>query len=149
MIRFSALALALSLAAGTAAAHSVGSVDLSQPIPAGALQYGGWVAHNGVQTHTFLAPTQNECTAMLQQSTAQHTANAPFYFGAGHPSTYTIEPCSKRAMFQLLAPANPDDELVTVTVSIPSRYAREVNDLRQRYRYDQYMADFERLFPPK
>ncbi|WP_257389248.1 hypothetical protein [Tahibacter caeni] len=149
MIRFSALALVLSLAAGTAAAHSAGSVDLSQPIPAGALQYGGWIAHNGVQTHTFLAPTYGECATLLQQSAAQHTANAPYYYGSGHPSTYTIEPCSKRAMFQLFAPGDPDGDLVTVTVSIPSRYARDVDALRQRYQYDQYMAEFERLFPVK
>ena len=107
------------------------------------------IAHGGVQTHTYLAPTYGECQALLQQSMAEHDEDAPGHFGWGHPSTYTYQSCSLRSAFQLYAPEDTDEGPVTVTITIPARYSREVGELRRRYRYDEYLADYDRLFPAK
>ncbi len=154
MIRSSILALSLCLAvavSGTAGAVGLNYVDTGQFVPPEALQYAGVIAHGGVQTHTFLAPTYFECQQLLQASINKHTETTPhnvtFYFGVGHPATYTAEPCRLRGAFQMYAPTETDDDSVTVTVTIPARYSRELGELRERYRYDQYLADYQKLFP--
>lgn len=154
MIRSSILALSLCTAvtvSGAAGAVELNYVDSGLFVPTNALQYAGWIAHGGVQTHTFLAPTYFECQQLLQASIDKHTETSPhnvtYYYGAGHPATHTYEPCSLRGAFEMRAPTEPDDDSITVTVTIPSRYSRDLGDLRKRYRYDQYLADYQKLFP--
>lgn len=150
MMRTPLCALMLAVAAGGGAdAAPLNYVDSGIFVPVTALQYGGFIAHGGVQTHTYLAPTYGECQALLQQSIDQHIADAAGHFGWGHPSSYTYQPCSLRSAFQMFAPQDSDEDAVTVTITIPARYSREVGELRRRYRYDQYLADYERLFPAK
>lgn len=148
-ITLCALTLAVAAAGGSAHAAPLNVVDSGIFVPVTALQYGGFIAHGGVQTHTYLAPTYGECQALLQQSIDQHIDDAPGHFGWGHPATYTYQPCSLRSAFQMFAPDDTDEDAVTVTITIPARYSREVGELRRRYRYDEYLADYAKLFPAK
>jgi hypothetical protein len=154
MIRSSLLALSLCAAiaaSGTAGAVPFNYVDAGMVFPVGALQYGGWIAHGGVQTHTFLAPTHFECQQLLQAAINKHTETTPhnvaYYYGSGHPATYSYEPCDRRSAFEMRVPTESDDDSITVTVTVPARYSRELGELRRRYRYDQYMTDYQKLFP--
>lgn len=143
-----ALTLALAATSGTASAVQFNYVESGSIIPVSALQYGGFLAHGGVQTHTYLAPTYGECQQLLQQSMDEHNDDVVGHFGAGHPASYSVQPCSLRGAFQLFAPEDTDGP-VTVTITIPARYSRDLGELRRRYRYDQYLADYDRLFPVK
>jgi hypothetical protein len=154
MIRSSILALSLCAAgavSGAAGAVELNYVDSGLFVPTAALQYAGFIAHGGVQTHTFLGTTYFECQQLLQASIDKHTETTPhnvvFYYGAGHPATYTYEPCTLRGAFEMRAPTESDDDSLTISVTIPARYARDLGELRKRYRYDQYLADYRKMFP--
>ena len=135
------LALAALLPASHSALALYNQVPLGQITPQ-SLQYGGSLYHvHGWAGHTVLAPTLQQCEEMLNQLQASHPTNG---WGCATQS-YTREGCSKRGMFRLMSPADPQGDTVTTTITVPARHVRDVGDLRKRFGAEEYEAELQRL----
>lgn len=140
MFRISILALTLGVASlsGTALAYT-NTVPIAN-VTATSLQYGGAVLHTGGWAgHHYLAPTLAECQQMVAAGVGQH--GWPHEPGDCPETMASVQQCSKRSMFQMSGPGDPDDDgVVTTTISVPARYLRDVGRLRREYRIDEFDA---------